>query len=417
MHQLDLFAAPPPPLPAQRLDYCHGCEAEGCQLVHDDDGRPLCFDCAASMWDRCADCGRPEHKHNRPPRWITPDARAICYDCKAARDLNRPAADLRDDEAEQAARLLLDRLPWHDDSHRHRLINRLRELRENTAKQNASAVSGTKKKPPPAPLITVDQVQQLHPLLRGRDIRELAAEAWPHIVALDAAIRAGEDTTAASAALWALELEANSGTSFGILVGNGPKRLNTLLRQRVRAEGKGPRWGVPAVIRFHHRGMHLIAEFAAGGLSSISIDKTRHVPGDLCHSPTGYRSFGYARSREEIAPTGAGPEDYARATLDAYIDGPTKHGMGKGGQLERWIPWEVSEWARNERDRRKHEAEGKTASHRAECPAMMPAEERPAYWQEQDAKHAAQLAHLQAEGMDPFALFPDLAAPTQGALL
>lgn len=133
--------------------------------------------------------------------------------------------------------------------------------------------------------------------------------------------------------------------------------------------------GVPCVIAY------------SGGVCTHAINP----PGSPFWSDTGFRSFGWQLiNPAEIV-----------AAIEGYIDAPAKHGNGCDGKLAPWWPLRVSSWASIERFRQK-------TLDRATMPGMTPAEDRAAYWERADTKHEADLTALLAEGLDPFAAYPDL---------
>lgn len=368
--QGDIFAlldapAPPPPRPlpttgaellAQAIACCGTCAktspAAGpeCRTIWTDEHGLECFDCIGERCTNCQDCGKRFHKdlkaHWRGDRqWITPEAGAICYRCKEWRDLNKPAKELAKDEATPEAMIAFGKLAWIDDRHRYRALNRLRNgLKDRGSTCGIESVDRKAKKS----LIEVEHVERLYRITRHRPLEQIAAELWTVLDAYDRAIRAGEPVEKHGRQLVDDYIaEANDGTMFGCKAGRhdnpGPLRLWALVRWRARREGRLPMWGLPGVFRIECRGMHIVvtthyayrrgSTYASEG---FHLDVDRHRPGDPSFSSTGYRSLGYGP-----ADGGDTPQAAAQRALEEFIDGPTKHGSGLNGKLERWSPFVI----------------------------------------------------------------------------
>jgi hypothetical protein len=106
--------------------------------------------------------------------------------------------------------------------------------------------------------------------------------------------------------------------------------------------------------------------------------------GSLFWSSTGFRSFGRDFTND--------PEAVA-ATVERFIDGPTKDGGGLGGKLERWWPSYVSQWQQNEAFARSQKRETTWEQWGPEKHVEM--------WQNHDTKQAEALSRMVAEGIDP----------------
>lgn len=251
-----------------------------------------------------------------------------------------------------------------------------------------------------------------------RPFNAVAADAWKIVDEYDRLCReqaqwetTGERRHALRLALDELMVEANGGTSFGVKVYHGPKRLMKALRVRARAERRAPMWGVKCKFRFEWRGLSMISETGDGFY--LQLDTRKHAPGTLCHSSTGYRSM---CPLDEPSDALGAPQDYARRALDKFVDGPTKDGMGLGGQLQAYRPWWLDHY--REAMRRQRDCD---ADYRREHPAMTKPDARAAYWAKVDADDAEKIAKAQQKaaewGLDLAELCPDFAPPRQGALL
>ncbi|KPH59175.1 hypothetical protein [Novosphingobium sp. ST904] len=415
-HQGDLFAQPMrtalapvvPPYMAPPPCFCVRCNTKGKAEAlwhHDGLGGTICYPCLTVTEPECSDC-RALFVDSRgmanTRRFVLPTGRGVCWDCNENRRTNQPQAELTADEATPDALATFDALEWRDDTHRFRALYRLRASLEALRK---GGYTPKEQKAAKSAKLDPDHITYQWKVSRARPLAEIADEAWQLLDAYDQAKRAGNHEY--DPQLWAqldlLNNEANNGTSFGVRVNRGPKRLMKALRVRARAESRLPMWGIPSRFRFECRGMHVLAD--TNGLS-MRLDADRHRPGDLSFSGTGYRSFQpCSRPITSIAVTT--PEEWARGVLEAYIDGPTKDGAGRGGKLERWIPWEAEQWIRARTDRRLGEAaqeEGRDCWQTRKMP-------------EYDAQEAKALAWMQLRGIDPFALFPDEVPPAQAALL
>lgn len=245
-----------------------------------------------------------------------------------------------------------------------------------------------------------DDVQMAYRTAFPRPFDDLADEAWQVVSEYDRLCRDPRDFDARKhelrCALDALMREANAGTSFGVRVNPGPKRLMKALRVRARAEKRLPMWGVKGRFRFQWRGLTMIGTTGTG--FSIQLDTDRHAPGTPCHSSTGYRSF---IALDEPRNVGGTPQDYAAATLDAYTDSPRRNdgGGGLGGNLVPWWPWCVETLRSCRRDY----------------------DYGPEWWAEHGAKVEARAAEAEAKvramGLDPDVVAPWPAKKQQGALL
>lgn len=412
--QGDLFAAPmrpkiKPPEAAPRLAACMSCNAEsepGELWQHDATGGPICGDCLDVLEQQCSRCRLPFSTAGRfrSMRNVLPTGQCLCTDCNQHRRMNLPQPELRDSEASAAAIAQMQSLDWMDDGHRFRALYWLRKRLDAVRDGGYSA---KEKQALKARKIEAEDVAGIWPITRDRPLAEIAGDLWQLLDAYDHDRRAG--VRGFDRDMWdkvrLLEEEANCGTSFGVVVNRGPKRLWKAIRVRARAERRLPMWGVPSTFRFECRGMHIIATTA--GLA-MRLDGDKHRAGDPSFSSTGYRSF-QPMARPDSATPAHTPEEWMRGVLEAYIDQPRKadHGGGLGGKLTRWVPWQADNWLRARNDRRVGEkaiAEGK------EC---YQAERVDQYRQDE----AEALAWMQARGIDPYTLFPDQAPPAQENLL
>mgnify|MGYP001759692474 FL=1 len=412
--QGDLFAAPmrpkiKPPEAAPSAATCLSCHAESepeKPWQHDATGGPICGACLDLRELECSRCRLPFASRGRvrSMRNVLPTGQCLCTDCNQQRRMNLPQPDLRDDEATADAITQMQSLGWMDDAHRFRALYWLRKRLQGAREGGYSA---KEKKAAKTRKIEAEDVAGIWPITRERPLSELAGDLWQLLDAYDQRKRAG--TTGYDRELWdkvrQLEEEANCGTSFGVLVNRGPKRLWKAVRVRARAERRLPMWGVPSTFRFECRGMHIVATTAS---LAMQLDRDKHSAGDLSFSSTGYRSF-QPMARPDTGTAARTPEEWMRGVLEAYIDLPRKpdHGGGLGGKLVRWIPWQADNWLRARHDRRmgeKAKAEGE------ECYQV----ERIDQYRQDEAKA---LEWMQARGIDPYALFPDEMRPAQGALI
>jgi hypothetical protein len=262
-------------------------------------------------------------------------------------------------------------------------------------------------------LLDRTDVRRAYRSICPRPFAAVAADAWTVVDEYDRLCRSpdggdGSRRHALNCALDELFVEANGGDTCGTGVFHGPKRLRKALRVRARAEKRWPMWGVEGRFRFDWRGLTMICETRWGG---IHLDTDRHPIGTLCHSSTGFRSFS-----GDGGPLGCSPQESKARMLDTYVDGSTKDGMGLGGKLETYVPW----WIDHYRQALEYQQRA-DANYRAECPGMTPADERPAYWVNYDAKFAEQQADAErkaaAAGIDLGDFIPALKAKRQGSLL
>jgi hypothetical protein len=328
-------------------------------------------------------------------------------DPAALEALKLPEADAEAD----ALALLAELSPKLTPVDRGRIVRQLTDKLAEPRKPDSYA-SPKEKKAKRAAKLTRTDVRRAYRSVCPRSFEAVAADAWAVADEIDRLCRSPEPDRdrlhALRCASDELFIEVNGGTRMGVAVYPGPKRLMKALRVRARAEKRWPMWDVEGRFRFQWRGLTLIKETRWGG---VHLDTDRHPVGTLCHSETGYRSFSGAGG-----PLGCSPEESAERQMEAYFQAPTTHGVGMGGKMVRYIPWWISELARHARDAAEHDAKW-----RAECPAMMPAEERPAYWAEQDAKWRIKLTEARARaarlGIDLNDFVPDLDGPRQAALL
>jgi len=319
-------------------------------IHHDEAGGALCPPCDLKREPNCCECGAAFYDHRgviNVARFSLPTGRFLCYHCCERFRENKPQRDLDRTEAEDEAVALMTRLQWRDEGHRNRVLFHLRGgMRPSQPKNDKGKIVKH----------TAAQVEGLWRTCRQRPLQEIADEYWPLLVAYDAALREGREL-AVAAGRWKpelaekmdeLEREANHG-SVAIHGGRrsypGPYRLRSLVKWRARREGRLPMYGVESRWRFECRGMHVIADMKHS--LCFHLDPDKHRPGDPSFSSTGYRSF----TGSECSAEGETPEQWARRTLEAYIDNPKgKDGAGGlGGKLERWVPF-VIEYARQRRD-------------------------------------------------------------------
>lgn len=341
--------------------------------------------------------------------WDLPDnerrkidrARRLQMDAEEWAKMNEPAADLDKSEATAEALALYRKLEWRDDGHRYRTLYRLRLNR--TKKQADDANFSTAKKPKVKPhLIEASAVELQHAVTRARPLAEIADDAWDLVDRYDRAMREGTKMEGFHLAFDRLKIEANQGTSFGVLVHEGPRRLMRMLLVRAGRAGRLPMWGLRQKFRLVVRGMHVVVDNGFG--LGFHLDETKAKPGSPCWSETGYRSFG--GSREEMDPVpgqGLTPEGWAQGILERYIDQPKgKDGAGGlGGQLIAWYPHCVREW---------HQAASTVAgSPKRDMWEHLGKAEQAAIWAKVDARIAKAEAECRAIGVDPRTVYPDLA--------
>lgn len=116
------------------------------------------------------------------------------------------------------------------------------------------------------------------------------------------------------------------------------------------------------------------------GLSTYALG----VPGSLFWSETGYRSVGTSKASV----------DQVISMVEDHIDTP-KSKMGLGGKLVRWWPGYVNRWQQSEAF---HGAADRTKNHWGWCAREVGQD---AVWADYDARQAAALARMLADGIDP----------------
>lgn len=107
--------------------------------------------------------------------------------------------------------------------------------------------------------------------------------------------------------------------------------------------------------------------------------------GSLFWSGTGFRSFGNPLDD---------PDEIVVA-IERYIDRPAKDGNGCGGKLERWWPMYITQWQQN------LAFELNCCKDRSTVWAQWGPEKHAEHWASYDAKQAAAMSQMLADGIDP----------------
>lgn len=407
---------------------CVDCQAEGAEaefIWHEKAGGALCPECINEREPNCHLCGHAFARHGlRERSFYTPAGELRCWHCNDLKKSEKPQPDLTADEATDEARVAFMAYPFDDDDHRNRFLYRSRERLKNRRNSEQSASKKGKLK------IEAAWIDSWAKRTRRRSLETLASEYYANAIEYDEAMRTGAQPIIAendsghycARTIWQkradeLMAEANFGTSFGQSVNRRPQRMLTLVRWWARRDGRLPMWGVGSKWRIEMEGTHYIIDTRRFGLS-VELDRDKHQPGHPCHSSTGYRSFTGGRDFEFFPePDNPGTvEQWARNRLDTYLNGAkTKHGDNLAGKRERWIPFEAEPWARQQRDKARTLADGLAPydpEYRLGHPAMIKPEDRAEYWRDFDTKANAAasraLAWMEARGVDPYELFPDI---------
>lgn len=413
---------------------CVDCGAEGAEaefVLHEIAGGPVCPDCITTREPCCHACGEPlatlSNGRAYGRRFYLPDGKLRCGGCNTAKLAEKEQPELTAAEATDEARVAILAYPFDDELHRNRCLFRIRARLLDRRNSEMKETRRAKIK------IGEGWIASWARRTRARELAAIAADFYANAIEYDEAMRTGaepimaeDDDHYCERTIWAkradeLLEEANHGTSFGQSVNRRPRRMLALAKWWARRDGRLPMWGIGSVWRLEQDGTHYVADTRIHGLS-ISIDRDRHRPGHPCHSSTGFRSFGGPRDFNAVpdADHAETVAAYVQRSLDRYLNAPkTKHGENLAGRRERWIPFEAEPWARRERDRAKTLKDGHAPydpQYRVGHPTMKDPEERAQYWREFDrganADAEKALEWMEARGVDPYALFPDVRRQT-----
>lgn len=137
----------------------------------------------------------------------------------------------------------------------------------------------------------------------------------------------------------------------------------------------------PDPIEIEVRGVPCVVKFGFG-FSTYAVQK----PGSLFWSETGFRSFAVSINWGDRI-------DEIPGLIEQYIDAPTKDGNGMGGKLAPWWPRYVNQWREAVSFGLRHDRETMWGQWGPEKQAE--------HWAAHDARCAAALKRMIAEGIDP----------------